>query len=190
VKRLDLKPLTNDLLEAALQLDQVCLGGLWTFAGYEREIDSPNSDLLVLQDSSSSLLGIACLWAIAEEAHITLLAVHPNYRRQGLGQTLLYAMLAKAWLRQLEWATLEVRVSNPVAIALYRAFGFQDVGRRRRYYQDTGEDALILWLKGLQEPDFTYLLQNWWNQTTVRLSQSGWHLTHDPILNLPKFILT
>jgi len=213
---LELKPLTAEQLSAAVKLDQLCLGGLWTEAGYRRELESPNSELLVLvrsealklkgseplkieslkgeeaedllQNSTSdqamnlsgenepTLIGLGCFWAILEEAHITLLGVHPDYQRRGLGQLLLEALLRKAQLRGLEWATLEVRASNQAALSLYQKFGFQEAGRRRRYYKDTDEDALILWRKGLQSPEFAELLVNWQRQISDRLASLGWHL--------------
>lgn len=135
--------LTHDLLPAVLDLDQVCLGGLWTADGYRREIDSPNSDLLVLQ-AANQVIGLGCLWAILEEAHITTLAIHPDYHRQHLGQLLLTQMLQLAHGRDLTHATLEVRKSNHQALSLYQKFGFRTAGERKRYYSD-GENALILW---------------------------------------------
>lgn len=215
MKFLKIASLTPHQLAAAVELDQLALGGLWTLDGYQRELDSPNSDLLVLESleeegvgakdwglgqeelkaqeqrletgswnskstppetSTLPILGIACLWSILEEAHITILAVHPDCQRQGLGQVLLWALLRSAWKRGLEWATLEVRVSNRTAIALYQKFGFSEVGRRRRYYQDTGEDALILWHNGLQRPEFQQTLKIWQSQIGDRLRQSGWSL--------------
>jgi ribosomal-protein-alanine N-acetyltransferase len=215
LKFLKIASLTPHQLAAAVELDQLALGGLWTLDGYQRELDSPNSDLLVLESleeegvgakdwglgqeelkaqeqrletgswnskstppetSTLPILGIACLWSILEEAHITILAVHPDCQRQGLGQVLLWALLRSAWKRGLEWATLEVRVSNRTAIALYQKFGFSEVGRRRRYYQDTGEDALILWHNGLQRPEFQQTLKIWQSQIGDRLRQSGWSL--------------
>lgn len=192
---LKLTPLTADLLPAAVEFDRLCLGGLWTLDGYRRELDSPNSDLLVLQsidptapqtpqNTSSSLLGLACVWAIADEAHITILAVHPDYRHQGLGQLLLQTLLTLAQRRSLKWATLEVRISNEAAIALYKKFGFESVGQRKRYYQDTGEDALILWLKGLQDPQFNQVLQQGWDNIFDRLKQAGWQISNTLPLDL------
>jgi ribosomal-protein-alanine N-acetyltransferase len=186
VNFLALQPLTPEQVAAAVALDQRCLGGLWTANGYQREIDSPNSDLLglVALDSAApqdpQMIGLACLWAILEEAHITLLAVDLPYRHQGLGQTLLYALLRAAAGRGLEWATLEVRLSNQSAIALYQKFGFERVGQRRGYYQATGqnpgEDALILWRKGLQRPEFQVCLDQWQQQVNQRLDESGWQI--------------
>lgn len=178
---LQLKPATLDMLPAIVELDQRSLGGLWSLDGYQRELDSPNSELLVLQRdgsdaSPSSLVGIGCYWAIVEEAHITVLGIAPEHQRQGLGQTLLHALLASAYKRGLERATLEVRISNQSARALYEKFGFQEAGKRRRYYQDTGEDALVLWRGGLQYPQFNHSLQDWKGSIQEVLSRSGWEL--------------
>lgn len=207
---IELKPLTAALLPAIVELDRLCLGGLWSLEGYRRELESPNSDLLILQKAEDgkkaegrgqeikmkdesggmnqdpshpsfliphpSLLGFACLWSIVDEAHITILAVHPDYRRQGLGQGLLVALLRSAWQRELKWATLEVRASNQAALALYQHFSFQEAGRRKRYYQDNGEDALILWRGGLQHPQFSQTLDCWQQAVDDRLQQQGWTL--------------
>lgn len=120
--------------------------------------------------SSQSLIGIGCLWSILEEAHITILAIHPDYQGQGFGQALLYALLKSAYQRKLEWATLEVRSSNLTAISLYQKFGFQEAGRRRGYYQESGEDALILWRGGLQKPEFEQDLDRWEREIRDRLT--------------------
>lgn len=178
--RLTLKSLTPDLLSAVLELDRLSLGNLWSADAYLREIDSPKSDLLIFQSddplNESAVLGLGCSWAILEEAHITIVAVHPAYQRQGLGQAMLLALLQAAHQRGLERATLEVRVSNEMAIALYEKFGFRAAGRRKRYYQDTGEDALVMWRGGIHHPEFPYLLDQWQGQMRDRLSRSGWEL--------------
>ena len=148
-----------------MALDQICFGGIWSKAGYEREISSPNSTILLLflrQDNyTEKLIGLGCLWSIVEEAHITLLGIHPNYHRQGLGQLLLYALLQDAADRKLERATLEVKTTNDAAIALYEKFGFQIAGKRKNYYPKTGEDAFILWRKGLAQNQFLAELTAW-----------------------------
>ncbi|MEH2191295.1 MAG: ribosomal protein S18-alanine N-acetyltransferase [Nostoc sp.] len=175
---LEIKLLTPDHLSAILELDQACFGGLWTMDGYKRELDSPNSDLLGLfsPSTSTSLLGMGCFWSILDEAHITILAVHPEYHSQGLGQALLYSLIKTACDRKMERATLEVRASNLAAISLYQKFGFKTAGRRRGYYQDNGEDALILWLPDLQYSKFQKTLDNWYILVSDRLDKSSWHL--------------
>ncbi len=177
--KLELKSLTEEHLNAALEIDRSCFGGLWSLSTYQRELDSPNSDLfgLICPASPVELLGMGCFWSILEEAHITILAVHPLYQYQGLGQALLYSLLYKACDRGLERATLEVRASNSSAINLYQKFGFKTAGRRRRYYQDNGEDALILWLGDLQQPQFQRKCEAWHQIVCDRLKQSGWLFT-------------
>ena len=189
---LEIKHLSPEDLPSAVELDRLCFGGLWAIEGYRRELDSPNSDLLGLwtwetEDCESAqnragphhppplqipptLIGIGCLWAILEEAHIIMLAIHPSFQRQGLGQDLLLALLKSACERQLERATLEVRDSNLAAISLYQKFGFQEAGRRRGYYEDTGEDALILWQGGLHHPEFEEDLAKWEGEIRDRLA--------------------
>jgi [ribosomal protein S18]-alanine N-acetyltransferase len=156
-------------------LDQRCLGGMWNSEGYRREMDSPQSDLLIARgaESSTSILALGCSWAILEEAHITLLAVEPAHQRQGLGQLMLYALLQSSIERGLERATLEVRSSNQAALALYQQFGFSPVGERRRYYPD-GEDATILWLGGLHRPGVKTALEERLAHIQRRLTRSNW----------------
>jgi ribosomal-protein-alanine N-acetyltransferase len=153
---LKIQSLTTDNLTELLELDKACFDGLWTMQGYLRELESPNSHFLGLFSpfNHSELLGMGCFWSILEEAHITILAVHPQYHGQGLGKALLYSLLQTAADLGLERATLEVRDSNYVAISLYQKFGFKTAGKRRGYYKDNNEDALILWLSELQQPHF------------------------------------
>ncbi|MEG4854222.1 ribosomal protein S18-alanine N-acetyltransferase [Microcoleus sp. B5-D4] len=126
-----------------------------------------------------TLIGIGCLWAILEEAHIIMLAIHPQFQGQGLGQALLLALLKSACDRQLERATLEVRDSNLAAVSLYKKFGFKEAGRRKRYYEDTGEDALVMWRSGLEKPEFQRYLADEKVQMCDRLHQKNWHLAID-----------
>jgi [ribosomal protein S18]-alanine N-acetyltransferase len=181
-------PLIEADITAVLALDQRCLGGLWSRSGYQRELESPYSDLQVIVASDSEatlrqrstigdgladseaaqlaaqdatqerhsaiiLLGIGCLWAILEEAHITTLAIEPAYQGRKLGQLLLTDLLLHGQRRGLTRATLEVRAGNERALNLYRKFSFQEAGQRKRYYSD-GENARILWRSGLQDPAF------------------------------------
>ena len=128
---------------------------------------------------SPTLIGVGCLWAILEEAHIIMLAIHPSFQRQGLGQALLLALLKSACDRQLERSTLEVRSSNLAAVDLYKKFGFKEAGRRKRYYEDTGEDALVMWRSGLEKPEFQQHLAVEKVQICDRLNQKKWHWAID-----------
>jgi len=148
--QIELKPLQQKQLEEVIELDQLCFGGLWSLEGYQREIESPNSTLSIITthiNSQEKIIGLGCFWAILEEAHLTILAIHPDFQRQGLGQMLLNHLLEEAIKKGLERATLEVSEHNQTALNLYKKFGFTVAGRRKKYYQATGADALILWKK-------------------------------------------
>lgn len=91
-----------------------------------------------------AVVGYICLWEVADELHVTNIAVHPDHRRRGIARALLTRVLDDARRRPVRLVILEVRPSNTEALALYESFGFRVVGRRRGYYYDTGEDALVM----------------------------------------------
>lgn len=93
----------------------------------------------------ASIIGFAGLWLMVDEAHVTTIAIHPEYRGHGLGELLLVSLIDIAYTIGARWVTLEVRVSNYTAQNLYRKYGFREAGVRHRYYSDNQEDALIMW---------------------------------------------
>lgn len=174
------RPVVSQDLPTVVTLDHRCFGGLWSEAAYMREMGSPNSDLWVLEvmatpRSPSRLSGIGCVWAILEEAHLTLLGIEPAQQGQGLGQWLLIELLRAAIARGLTRATLEVRPTNHRALTLYKKYGFSVAGERRHYYPD-GESALILWQQSLQAPSLAATLQH----RQARLCQR-YQLTSSPL---------
>ena len=90
------------------------------------------------------LVGYLCLWEIGHEIHITNLAVRPEFRRRGIARALLSHVMEGARQSGVELVFLEVRPTNLEALALYESFGFRVIGRRKGYYFDTGEDALVM----------------------------------------------
>ena len=176
VNEIEIKLLIPAEVSEVVALDEICLGGLWKNEAYLREIDSDKSSLIALHLSEPELtdcphiVGIGCLWSIVDEAHITLLAIHPDYRRQGLGQLLLLELLKDAIARQLKRATLEVNENNLAAVNLYKKYGFQIAGKRKNYYQPAGDDALVLWLKNIQQDEFKTNLAHWQRQLRGHLS--------------------
>lgn len=93
----------------------------------------------------ASIVGFAGLWLMVDEAHVTTLALHPDYRGRGLGELLLASLIDISYDIGAKWVTLEVRISNYTAQNLYRKYGFREAGLRHRYYSDNQEDALIMW---------------------------------------------
>ena len=102
----------------------------------------------------ASIVGFAGLWLMVDEAHITTIAMHPDSRRQGLGELMLASLIDISYDIGAKWVTLEVRVSNYAAQNLYRKYGFREAGLRHRYYSDNQEDALIMWTDEINSPAY------------------------------------
>ncbi len=100
------------------------------------------------------LVGFAGFWLIAGEIHISTIAVHPAERGRGRGEWLLLNLLLEACALDPLLVTLEVRQGNHTAQSLYRKYRFEEVGLRRRYYRDTGEDALLMTVDFAAQPDY------------------------------------
>ena len=123
----------------------------WTFLA---ELNQPVSHFLVAGPSPPSpwqLWGYIIFWVVADEMHLLNLAVHPQHRRRGIAWNLLVEALNLARGQGARVAWLEVRPTNTAARTLYESFGFEEVGRRPRYYDDTQEDAILLALEWEEE---------------------------------------
>lgn len=138
-------PLAPVHIEDCLSLDRRALDGLWNRSLWSTELADPERPKLGAWHGDR-LVAMACGWLILEELHITLVAVEPQRRRQGLGRQVLAALLGEGRRRGAERATLEVASRNGAARALYHHAGFREAGCRRGYYRN-GDDALIQWLK-------------------------------------------
>ncbi|MCR4443080.1 MAG: ribosomal protein S18-alanine N-acetyltransferase [Peptococcaceae bacterium] len=101
--------------------------------------------VLTLSGNPSTVVGYGGMWIIIDEAHVTNIAVAPAHRGKSLGKMLLNGLLELAKEKRVQRMTLEVRVSNKIAQALYKKMGFTPAGLRPGYYADTNEDALIMW---------------------------------------------
>ncbi|MBP2632721.1 MAG: ribosomal-protein-alanine acetyltransferase [Firmicutes bacterium] len=97
-----------------------------------------------------TVIGYVGMWLIIDEAHITNVAVLPSYRKLGIGKCMMQKALDVAKERGAVSMTLEVRPSNAPALALYKNLGFEHAGVRKNYYEDTQEDAIIMWLREIQ----------------------------------------
>jgi [ribosomal protein S18]-alanine N-acetyltransferase len=107
-----------------------------------------------LEAELRSIIGYAGLWLMTDEAHITTIAVDPDFQGNGIGELLLVALIDRAKQIGARWLTLEVRVSNDVAQRLYEKYTFKEMGIRRRYYSDNGEDALVMWTDPIDSDTF------------------------------------
>lgn len=138
-------PMTADHLEELEKLERICFSRPWSRKMLAEELENQCAAFLVAKDSvSGRVLGYAGLMVVADEGYITNVAVFPEYRRQGIAAQILQVFVQFAEANRLAFLTLEVRPSNAAAIALYQGFGFEEVGRRKNYYDLPKEDALIL----------------------------------------------
>jgi ribosomal-protein-alanine N-acetyltransferase len=125
-----------------------------------RPSPSKRPALQELSPAEQYLIGYASIWLMADEAHLTSIAVRATEQRKGLGELLLISVINLATELDAQVATLEVRVSNLPALALYRKYGFKDVGVRRGYYSDDNEDALIMTTDKLNSAGYQQLFQD------------------------------
>jgi [ribosomal protein S18]-alanine N-acetyltransferase len=119
----------------------------WSRASFLDEMQINQKARYIVAELGDTVVGYGGMWFIVDEAHITNIAVHPDYRGQKIGEKIVEAMMAAAQRESIISLTLEVRVTNIPAINLYKKLGFEDIGIRKGYYSDTGEDALIMWKK-------------------------------------------
>ena len=104
------------------------------------------------EEPGAAVIGYGGLWLMVDEAHVTSIAVHPDFRGKGLGELLMLALMEVSIRLDARFVTLEVRVSNAVARALYEKLGFRQAGIRPRYYTDNNEDAVVMWSEELRQP--------------------------------------
>ncbi len=131
-------------LSAIEVLERDCFDLPWSKHAFKSELKNKCAYYTIME-RESSLIAYAGMWLIIDEAHITNVAVHPNERKNGYGQTIMLEMMRLALVSGMPTMTLEVRKSNIAAIRLYEKLGFSWSGVRKGYYSNNGEDAIIMW---------------------------------------------
>jgi len=131
-------------IPAVLEIERLSFSAPWPAYAFEQELTSNRLAHYRVVRLADRVIAFGGIWLMVDEAHITTFGVHPIHRRQGIGRRLLLALAEAAIELGSARMTLEVRVSNEAAQALYRSFGFVVSGRRVAYYSDDGEDALVM----------------------------------------------
>ncbi|MDD2217617.1 MAG: ribosomal protein S18-alanine N-acetyltransferase [Eubacteriales bacterium] len=131
--------------EEIAEIDAICFALPWSSNALQEDIAENEKAVYIVAEQEDKILGYAGMWIIFDEAHITNVAVRPEFRRLGLGRIIVVTLLSEAVKHGTVCQTLEVRVSNIAAINLYESLGFKGVGVRKGYYSDNNEDALIMW---------------------------------------------
>lgn len=138
---------------AVFQLDRASFSLPWTERSYLFEVNKNETSIpLVALAEDGSLLGFIVVWQVEDEAHIGTIAVASAHQRSGLARALIREGLGQAYTRGARKAFLEVRVGNIPARTLYHSLGFVDFDLRKKYYQDNGEDAVVMLLDPLEAP--------------------------------------
>lgn len=144
VRNISFEALCMKHLDEILKIERASFRTPWTRYAFIHEIQFEKSIFLVIK-LDGQVVGYGGFWHIFDEAHISNIAIDPQYRSQGLGKLLLLHLLEEASARGATKATLEVRRTNVAAQGMYLRFGFKIVSVRKNYYVDEHEDALIMW---------------------------------------------
>lgn len=175
--KISVRPMRLEDVEQVHAIDQVSFTLPWPKSAFLYELnENPGSFLWVAEaeePAGQRVVGMVVVWMILDEAHIATIAVHPEYRQRGVGQSLLVTALKEAIRQGALQATLEVRAMNIAAQQLYRQLRFEVMGRRPHYYRDNYEDALIMTVGGLGESYLNWLESGEWRHKTGEPQKSG-----------------
>ncbi len=146
-----IKLMSVDDIEGVMIVENLSFEIPWSKDAFFQEITKNEFAVYYVALVSDVIVGYAGFWKICDEGHITNVAVHPDYRRNGIAKKLVTKLINYAKKNEIEKMTLEVRTGNTAAIELYSKFGFKPGGLRKEYYEDNLEDALIMWKDDVQQ---------------------------------------
>ena len=147
MKGLRIVNLQEEHIPAIMEIEKVSNSSPWSERSFRNELDHPHGIFLVAL-AEGKVVGYGGTWIVIDEAHITTVAVDPEYRRKGIGNKIMAALLEEAEKKGATCSTLEVRAGNEPAIKLYEDLGYVRSATRKRYYPDNKEDAVVMWRYG------------------------------------------
>lgn len=134
-------------IDQILEIEHVSFATPWSREAFYNEVNHNKFAVYIVIEQANKLIGYCGVWIVVDEAHVTNVAVLPEFRGQKLGEALMRNLITVARDRGAVSMTLEVRKTNYVAQSLYRKLGFQDGAIRKNYYTDNQEDAIVMWVK-------------------------------------------
>ncbi len=150
MKHLQIKKIEKIDIDEVMEIEVVSYPNHhWSKESFENEIANKLATYKCALSSKGDIVGFYGFWQIIEEAHITTIATHPEYRKKKVATFLLFDLIDECYNKMIKYITLEVRESNVPAISLYEKFGFSTIGKRKKYYQDNNEDALIMFTENI-----------------------------------------
>ncbi|EOD00407.1 ribosomal protein S18-alanine N-acetyltransferase [Caldisalinibacter kiritimatiensis] len=139
------RKMTLDDLDEVMDIENKSFTTPWSRNAFITEVGKNTLAYYVVAVKDKKVVAYGGLWFVVDEGHITNIAVHPDYRGLGIGNVIVEELIRVCEERKLSRMTLEVRKSNNIAQSLYKKYGFESKGIRPGYYQDTKEDAIIMW---------------------------------------------
>ncbi|UQD50865.1 ribosomal-protein-alanine N-acetyltransferase [Bacillus methanolicus] len=133
-------------IDQVLQIEHASFTLPWSREAFYNELTKNQFAVYIVLEDHEKVVGYCGMWVVVDEAHITNIALLPEYRGKKLGEALLRKVMEIAREYGAKTMTLEVRVTNYVAQSLYRKLGFQNGAIRKNYYTDNQEDALVMWV--------------------------------------------
>jgi ribosomal-protein-alanine N-acetyltransferase len=140
------RQMTLDDIDDVLKIEHASFSIPWSRESFYNELVHNNYSNYIVMEWNGQVIGYCGMWLVIDEAHITNVAVLPEFRGKKLGEALMRKAMETAKELGAKTMTLEVRVSNHVAQSLYRKLGFLNGGIRKQYYTDNQEDALVMWV--------------------------------------------
>jgi [ribosomal protein S18]-alanine N-acetyltransferase len=151
-------PMRRRHLRGVLRIEHQVYPRPWSLGLYMSELGYRGNRIYLTARVGATVVGYAGMMLVPDDGHVTTVAVDPVWHRHKVGTRLLLALARNAVERGVENLTLEVRVANTAAQALYREFGFVPAGVRRGYYAETGEDALVMWANDVHSDTYAVRL--------------------------------
>jgi ribosomal-protein-alanine N-acetyltransferase len=148
LKTLRFEPITESHLAPILAIESQTNTAPWSERSFRNELNHPHGVFLVAI-LEGQVVGYGGTWLVIDEAHITTVAVAPEHQRKGIGRRLMVELLERAKAAGMLCSSLEVRAGNEAGIQLYERLGYAVTTRRKGYYPDNREDALVMWLHNL-----------------------------------------
>ena len=139
-----LRPMEQRDVDSVLAVERSAFVAGWPLTAFENELTQNKMARYIVLEEGGEVTGFGGLWLMVDEAHVVTVAVRPEHRRRGLGSLIVHGLMVLAGEQGMDLATLECRVSNLAARALYGRYGFYEVGIRPKYYADNHEDAVIM----------------------------------------------
>ena len=162
-EQLAIEPMREADVPVVQEIERHIFSTPWPRNAYYRELSSRNSAYYVVlrreSDAGVETVGYGGMWRMYDEAHVTTIGVRRDTQHQGYGRIIFAGLVQAAFDMGAKWVTLEVRTSNANAMRMYEAFGFKVIGRRKGYYTDNGEDAIVMWSDSIYAPRFRKAFQ-------------------------------